>query len=212
MLDTSKIYTSKKCGDFKVIKYKNSVDVIVEFITTGYRARTQTAHIIRGTVKDKLSPIVFGVGFVGVGDHTACVNKKATKKYAVWQSMIGRCYDASYQEKAPTYIGCSVCLEWHNFQNFAKWFDENYIDDYQLDKDIKVKGNKIYSPATCLFVSPAENIIDAHAKCYTFTNPKGEFVNIYNLTEFCRVNNLNVGNMCAISNEKRRAHKGWTKG
>jgi len=29
---------------------------------------------------------------------------------------------------------------------------------YQLDKDIKVQGNKLYSPDTCLFVTQEQNL------------------------------------------------------
>ncbi|ALY07069.1 hypothetical protein VmeM32_00078 [Vibrio phage vB_VmeM-32] len=77
--------------------------------------------------------------------------------------MLGRCYDSKIQEKQPTYIDCSVCDEWHYFQNFATWYYDNYPKDgisekYQLDKDLKVNGNKIYSPETCLFVSHAVNL------------------------------------------------------
>ena len=52
----------------------------------------------------------------------------------------------------PTYKDVTVCEEWHNFQNFAKWFEDNYVEGFELDKDILVKGNKIYSPETCCFV------------------------------------------------------------
>lgn len=66
--------------------------------------------------------------------------------------MLCRCYSHKYQEKKPTYIGCYVCEEWLSFSNFKEWFDNNYREGYQLDKDILVKGNKIYSPETCCFV------------------------------------------------------------
>ena len=70
--------------------------------------------------------------------------------------MLRRCYDDKYQEKYLTYKNCEVCESWHNFQNFAEWFENNYyeIEDevMNLDKDILVKGNKIYSPETCVFV------------------------------------------------------------
>ena len=56
------------------------------------------------------------------------------------------------QEKQPSYIGCLVDEEWHNFQNFAEWFEDNYVEGWHLDKDILIKGNKIYSPETCCFV------------------------------------------------------------
>ena len=70
--------------------------------------------------------------------------------------MLKRCYDPYYINKKPTYINCYVCEEWHNFQNFAEWFYENYYtiknEVMHLDKDILYKGNKFYSPQTCCFV------------------------------------------------------------
>ena len=75
--------------------------------------------------------------------------------------MLRRCYSDEFQKKQPAYIGCSVCEEWHNYQNFAKWYEENYYEvdgeRMELDKDILVKGNKIYSPTTCVFVSQRIN-------------------------------------------------------
>ena len=45
-----------------------------------------------------------------------------------------------------------MCDEWKRYSNFKRWFDENYTPKYDLDKDILVKGNKVYSPDTCCFV------------------------------------------------------------
>ena len=61
------------------------------------------------------------------------------------------CYDENELKKEPSYIGCKVCEEWLNFQNFARWiYDNKYeCDDLELDKDLLIKGNKIYSPNTC---------------------------------------------------------------
>ena len=77
--------------------------------------------------------------------------------------MLERCYYEIVQSKQPTYKGCSVCDEWHNFQNFAKWFDENYYqcgnEKTHLDKDILFKKNKIYSPDTCIFVPQKINLL-----------------------------------------------------
>ena len=59
-----------------------------------------------------------------------------------------------------TYDDCVVCNEWHNLQNFAKWFEENYYEigegRMHLDKDIICAGNKIYNPDMCIFV-PQKN-------------------------------------------------------
>ena len=75
--------------------------------------------------------------------------------------MLQRCYYPKFHEKESTYIECSVNKEWHNFQNFGIWYDENYYEiegeRTELDKDILYKGNKIYSPETCIFVPHAIN-------------------------------------------------------
>lgn len=74
------------------------------------------------------------------------------------QNRVGERYltNEKYHIKYPTYIGCEVNKYWHNFQNFGDWFKENwkpYMDSsWCLDKDILVKGNKVYSPETCCFV------------------------------------------------------------
>ena len=47
---------------------------------------------------------------------------------------------------------CKVCDEWLTYSNFEKWFNKNYKEGQQLDKDILFEGNKLYSPETCCFV------------------------------------------------------------
>ena len=89
-------------------------------------------------------------------------NGKNTKAYNCWFNMFTRCYDNEHRTKSHIrYIGCTVCDEWHNYQNFAKWFNENYYEstneNIEIDKDILIKGNKIYSPQTCCFVPESIN-------------------------------------------------------
>lgn len=79
--------------------------------------------------------------------------------YTTWHSMVARCYSKSYHKYKPTYKDCTVCHEWLTFSNFKRWFDKNYVEGYHLDKDILVKGNKIYSPETCCFVPSEINTI-----------------------------------------------------
>ena len=101
---------------------------------------------------NSIKPTVFNIGYNTKGGYKSTINKKKTKVYQTWQSMLERCYNEKSLIKCPTYIGCSVDERWHNFQVFAKWFENNYVENYALDKDILIKGNKIYSPETCCFV------------------------------------------------------------
>lgn len=155
------VWDSNGYGKFEVVKYKSCHDVTVRFIETGFKTSCRSGNIKVGNVKDRLSPKVYGVGFVGVGGYKSDINRVRTKSYEAWVNMLARCYSESYKQKYPTYKGCTVCEEWHNFQNFAEWFYENYPKDdhkYHLDKDLKVIGNKIYSSRTCMFVPPLVNL------------------------------------------------------
>ena len=90
MIDISKIYKTNCSGDLKIIKYRSSKDIDVEFISTGYITTAEAAAIRKGEVKDRLHPKICGVGFIGVGDHKSRVRWRYTKKYDAWKSMIYR--------------------------------------------------------------------------------------------------------------------------
>ena len=79
--------------------------------------------------------------------------------YRVWNSMIERCYSVKYQEKQPTYKGCSVCEEWLTFSVFKEWMRSKDWRGKQLDKDLLLSGNKQYAPNTCIFISKFLNTI-----------------------------------------------------
>ena len=66
--------------------------------------------------------------------------------------MFTRCYNPKVHEKQPSYIGCTVKEEWHSLQNFGPWFEDNFVSGYHLDKDLLIKGNKVYSKETCIFI------------------------------------------------------------
>jgi len=203
------LHKTKQNGTLIVKEYINSSKVLVQFVNTGFTTYTVSGSIRRGNVKDPLNPVVKGVGFMGVGNYKPGGHKKA---YYTWVNMLTRCYCADYQKRYPTYEGCSVVDEWCNFQRFAVWFYDNYPSDrsnYHLDKDMKVKGNKIYGPDTCLFVIADDNTLHSSAKHYKFRSPKGEVVEVYNLAFFCRENGLSNSIMCQVHAGKAKTHKGW---
>lgn len=112
-------------------------------------------NIKNGQIKYPYHKSVYGVGYYGHGKYSARTNSEKTEEYIKWFSMFVRCYDEKYQEKQPTYIGCSVSEDFHNFQNFAEWYNRNkYECNYplELDKDFLYEGNKVYSPSTCCLI------------------------------------------------------------
>ena len=149
-------YTNYQNCEVVIVDYINCENCSVLFDNKFLVTNLQYGHIKRGRVKNPYWPSVFGVGYIGQGEHELSVDKKHTKVYNTWNSFLERSYDEKYHMKYPTYKDVISCEEWHNFQNFAKWFEENYnpetMEGWQLDKDILIKGNKIYSPETCCFV------------------------------------------------------------
>lgn len=118
---------------------------------------------------DKKRKLVYGVG---INDMTSA---RQHPSHQMWRGMLARCYSSRSHLKEPTYIECSVCDEWLRFSNFAKWFDDNYVEDYELDKDLIQKGNKVYSPETCCFIPHKINQALTNRRMHRGQNPIGVY-------------------------------------
>ena len=110
--------------------------------------------------------LVFGVGIndadyvVRKYEEIGYIDGKRKQKlvwecpfYRTWNHMLARCYSTKFQEKRPTYIGCTVSDEWKTFSKFKSWMEKQDWEGNQLDKDLLVEGNKVYSHDSCVFVS-----------------------------------------------------------
>ena len=108
--------------------------------------------------------------------------------YQVWESMLARCYNPKYHLRNPTYKGCSVCEEWRFFSVFKKWMQSQEWEGMQLDKDILIDGNKLYSPDACLFVSGHVNSLLADSADICGEYPQGVSLACNKFVARCRVN------------------------
>ncbi len=103
------------------------------------------------------SKLVCGIGF-NDGKYPTKVNGKNTKEYDLWRSLLCRCYAFSTHKIRPTYVGCSASKEFKNFTYFHEWCQSQIgfgREGYHLDKDLLVRGNRVYSEDTCTFL-PSE--------------------------------------------------------
>ena len=115
----------------------------------------------------KKSRLIFGAG---INDADYVTEYRVDGKwgicpyYLTWRNMLRRCYSEKFQKHQPTYKGCSVCPEWLYFMTFRKWMSSQDWQGKELDKDLLVEGNKVYSGDNCVFVDKITN---------TFTNSNG---------------------------------------
>lgn len=162
---------------FKIISVLNNHNVFVQFQDEhGAVMRAQKHNILKGNVKNPFLPTSFGVGYIGESgcypNNTTPLTLERKQAYRVWRGILERCYAEGFDEyNSPAYRGCYVAKEWHNFTNYQAWHLENYVEGFEIDKDILVKGNKVYSPETCRFVP-------AHINTLLFTNQERKSVDL----------------------------------
>lgn len=150
--------------------------------------------------------------------------------HELWRSMIGRCYqpkNGSYKNYGA--IGVTVCEKWKNYEGFLE--DVDSIDGYdldklligelELDKDIKIAGNKLYSLSTCMFVSGKTNSSNRRNNVWfvAINYVTQEVVLTNNREEFCREHSLDTSTCWrvlqssigkTIRGKHHLQHKNWT--
>ena len=149
-----KVFKSLNSGDFKIVKYNNKTNVVIQFLKTGYETTVRLTNIRNGYVKDPYLPSVYGVGILGT-KYLASINGVQTKEYKLWCCMLVRCYSNTYKKKYPTYEGCEVSDNFKSYEYFYEWCQKQIgfnNEGWQLDKDLLIKGNKVYSETTCVFL------------------------------------------------------------
>ena len=156
-----KVFKSLNSGDFKLVKYNDAHNVEIQFLKTGFKVVATLGSIRKGYVKDLYSPSVFGVGVVGT-KYPSEVNRVKTKEYVLWKSILQRCYSGGFKKKHPTYEYCEVGDNFKSFEYFYDWC-QNQIgfgnEGWHLDKDLLIKGNKVYSESTCVFIPSEINLL-----------------------------------------------------
>lgn len=176
-----------------ITNYTNSSNIDVVF-DDGYVVKHRVyKSFINGKIVHPYYPNNKWGGWLGEGKYNFIDYKII---YQRWAGMMKRCYLLKEQNLHPTYIDCTVCAEWHNYQNFAKWHEENAWDcgeeKLELDKDILIKGNKVYSPETCVFTTKYINTLFTKSNTMRGNTPIG-VIKSSNTTYMARLSKNNKG-------------------
>ena len=176
-----RIYPSKRFGDMVIIEYLNCKEVVIKFLNTGCVVTESLSSIKSGEIRDKSLPTTCGVGFIDI--EGAAPKGIMTPVYKTWKAMLQRCYDEKELIKYTSYKDCTVSESFKYFSKFKKWYDKQVGHDvkgWHLDKDILVKGNKVYSEDTCCFIPPEINCALVTSGSRRGQHPQGV---IYNSTK-----------------------------
>ena len=162
-VEVNQVVPSNGCGDVLII-WKNGKQCLAQFINTGYTRTALIDNVMAGKIRDPYALSRWGVGYYGEYKKTP-YHKQAQQ---LWSNMLKRCY---YEKDLKGYFGKGVSVDarWHCYANFIEdlpslrnfdlWLKGQYegAEKYNLDKDFKYEGNKVYSRETCEFITESLN-------------------------------------------------------
>ena len=166
------IFSTNNSGNCVVVNYTNYDDVTVKFVETGYETKTRMDNLKLGKVKDYLHPSIYGKGILGEGFKQS---DSQSYSFQLWKNMLKRCYSEVSFKKSPSYEQCLTSETFNHYQQFKTWCNKQLgfgNTGWELDKDILVKGNKVYSEDTCCFVPPEINCLMTNNKSIRGEIPK----------------------------------------
>lgn len=155
---------TNNAGEDFIIMWKQGKTCVVQFKETGSSREALIDNVRAGKVRDKYARSCYGRGYQGEVPNVP-YKKQANQ---LWRNMLKRCY---CEKDTRGYYGKGVSVDerWLCFANFVedlpklknfdKWLNGHKEGQpkFNLDKDLKVEGNKVYSREMCDFVSEYEN-------------------------------------------------------
>lgn len=159
---------SKKGSPFSIIEWdKGSKDCKIIFKNTGYIKNTSKHTLLYKGVEDPT------IQLQGRGIFDTYPEHNKSDACILWRSIFNRCYGNYSLKKRPSYKGCSVSEEWRLFSKFKEWYENNYVEGWHLDKDLRVKGNKVYGEDFCIFVPQVLNSLTVNSTAIRGDLPVG---------------------------------------
>ena len=103
----------------------------------------------------------------GVGNNNGKYRATGNREYYLWKAMLARCYELPRPLNHAKYEGCTVSENFKGYSFFYEWCQQqigfNAKDEkgnyWHLDKDLLLRGNKLYSEDTCVFVPLKINLL-----------------------------------------------------
>jgi len=137
--------------------------------------------------------------------------------YVAWGHMMDRAYAKRYSVETSSYFGVHTCEDWLYASKFVEWMNTQVWQGLELDKDILVQGNKIYSPETCSFVPKVINLLLIRSVQKDRDLPTGVCLRVYkgkkktsiDYAVNCSSVFLPSGQVSGFFKTKEEAHRFW---
>ena len=176
------VFKTINYGDVEVTEYIDSHNITVKFLNTGAIKNTTASALTNGILKDSE---VHDTHKYDVMDIPKSVGRggRCDPLYNKWNGMMQRCYNPKNKINKPAYEACTSSETFRHFSKFKSWYYSQIgceQEGWHLDKDILIKGNKVYSEDNCCIVPPEINIALANNKSVRGSFPQGV---IYNSTK-----------------------------
>lgn len=199
---------------------------IVQF-EDGILVTALSSNIQKGVVHNPCYPRVCGRGFMGQGIWAHNAKENFPKQHSTWVGIFHRCYDEKKLINHPTYRDCEVSKRWWNFQNFCEdiqhlegyteWLTSTTPREYHIDKDAKIKGNKVYSKEGCMFLLGSLNTAQAGVTGHNYVAVRlhdGYKKRFTNMTLFSATHDLCRTSLRKAIHSKKNTKpmKGWVYG
>ena len=161
-----KVFKTNNCGDVEVIEVLERSHCLIKFLDTGNLMEVSNRCLLKGSIKDK------GVTYRKATAPTS------TKEYRAWLGMMQRVTNEKVQAKHTSYKDCTISEDFKSFDYFKEWYNCQIgcdQDGWHVDKDLLVKGNKIYSAETCVLLPQQINTLITGANAIRGDLPKGVY-------------------------------------
>ncbi|AMW62697.1 HNH endonuclease [Bacillus phage DIGNKC] len=180
-----------------------------------YRMSARKETILKGGPVNRFFPSVYGIGYMGLSS-----SKENRTAYDRWHNMISRCYnEKSHRFSSYGAIGVTVCDRWLNFSNYLEDFtkidgyDKDNLNNLEIDKDTKVRGNKVYSLETCRFITKEENTKEQNERnnqpWFIAESPDGDVYESNNQHEFAEEHSIKNKGISSVLRGTQKTHRGW---
>ena len=169
------VFKTNNYGDVEVTEYIDSHNITVKFLNTGAIKNTTASALTTGILKDSEVHDTHKYGVMDMPNELQ-KGKPKPREYSIWNGIRQRCYNENNRDNLMSYKGIKMSDNFKLYSYFKEWchkqigFNE---DGWHLDKDILVKGNKVYSEDTCCFVPPEINCTITNNKSVRGRFPQG---------------------------------------